>query len=189
VKRILSLKHLPRHTEKPRFKKSEWTKDFVLYIRGFVIAGAFYYYSINHRWTYNLVVYCRNFVIEGIVISRFQCTSLYILWGMAVNIVLLKLIFLHGGRRWLEFMEGLILNDAATKRVFTTCEAALKDRPVQRGVSKGVEDGCSPLTLQAIPETVVKQFFTAISGRPPHRADDVRCPYVIRRPLTLFDYF
>jgi hypothetical protein len=37
-------------TEKPRYNKSEGTKDFVLYSRGFVIAGAFYY-RINYRRT------------------------------------------------------------------------------------------------------------------------------------------
>jgi hypothetical protein len=37
-------------TEKPRYNKSEGTKDFVLYSRGFVIAGAFYY-RINYRKT------------------------------------------------------------------------------------------------------------------------------------------
>jgi hypothetical protein len=36
------------HTEKPRFNESEGTKDFVLYSRGFVIPGAFYY-KINYR--------------------------------------------------------------------------------------------------------------------------------------------
>jgi hypothetical protein len=35
------IKH--EYTSKPRFNKSEGTKDFVLYIRDFFIAGTFYY--------------------------------------------------------------------------------------------------------------------------------------------------
>jgi hypothetical protein len=35
-------------TLKPRFNESEGTKDFALYRRGFVIAGAFYY-EINYK--------------------------------------------------------------------------------------------------------------------------------------------
>jgi hypothetical protein len=38
------------YTEKPRFNKSEGNKDIVLYSRGFVIAGAFYY-KTNYRGT------------------------------------------------------------------------------------------------------------------------------------------
>ena len=38
------------HTEKPRFNESEGTKDFVLYSRGFVIAGDFYY-KIKYKGT------------------------------------------------------------------------------------------------------------------------------------------
>jgi hypothetical protein len=37
-------------TEKPQYNESEGTKDFVLYSRGFVIAGTFYY-RINYRGT------------------------------------------------------------------------------------------------------------------------------------------
>jgi hypothetical protein len=36
------------YTEKPQYNKSEGTKDFVLYSRGFVITGDFYY-EINYR--------------------------------------------------------------------------------------------------------------------------------------------
>jgi hypothetical protein len=60
------------NTEKPRFNESEWTKDLVLYSRGFVIAGAFKY-EIDYGGTLNQVLYCRNFAIEGVVITRFQC--------------------------------------------------------------------------------------------------------------------
>jgi hypothetical protein len=35
-------------TKKPRFKKFEETKDFLLYSKRFVIVGAFYY-EINYR--------------------------------------------------------------------------------------------------------------------------------------------
>jgi hypothetical protein len=38
------------HTEKPRFNESEGSKDFILYSRGFVIAGALYY-KTNYRGT------------------------------------------------------------------------------------------------------------------------------------------
>ena len=38
------------YTGKPQYNKSEGTKDFVLYSRDFVIAGAFYY-RINYRGT------------------------------------------------------------------------------------------------------------------------------------------
>jgi hypothetical protein len=39
-----------KHTLKPWFNKSEGTKDFVFYSRGFVIAEAFYY-RIKYRGT------------------------------------------------------------------------------------------------------------------------------------------
>jgi hypothetical protein len=68
--------HFRTNTEKPRSNKSEWTKYFVLYIRGFVIAGAFYYQT-NKRQTYDSLLYCRNFVIQGVIKSRFPCNMLY----------------------------------------------------------------------------------------------------------------
>jgi hypothetical protein len=42
--------YLIGYTGKPRFNESEGTKDFVLYSRGFVINGTFYY-RINYKET------------------------------------------------------------------------------------------------------------------------------------------